>query len=665
MKKCAVLSVLLMVVCYVFAQVTFDRTPVIIKADNYYDYQIGGFNGYAIEKEQTTGNLFMTYMFKAHNSSRKQLYAYINPQGQIIHEGTLTDESLNEGYGSLAIDQNTGHAFFVWHDLTNDNSRMQIMITAIDPLNGFRYPCSLVFPSGNDLTYGWPVIYIGASPLENKRRIHVFANMEDGGNTAYCSRVKYAYADYDDSLFNGYSLDLVWNYSEFSYFNDAHNSLTQARPHPTFAVKDNRVVIGGYIYALEGITSPTNADSLLYAPHDTFFLVNENYGSGEFTTHTYNTARSIPSPVNSNGQIYPADQINYKIEHQGSSHVNMTFTDSRVQFPSIYACTFEEIGIPETRFNWPLTSYVKTVAFDFDTQSVFVKDLEPKGAHPQDGLLTIPWDFNEDEVPDSFDDQGNWEFQKIQYPYPHHNTDDSFHNAYLRQSNMNSNQVYATVWNDTRKAYEYYVNNDTTYQQFANTPEVYIAYSYGPETMGLGLDIMNAVPGDEHFEPELANLRPVNFHIAKEVDVVSPAGINRVNMMFLNDKQYGTFLIYPNDNAGADVMFASITFNNYVLANDPTIKPELVMLKQNYPNPFNPSTQIDFELKKTDHIKLSIYNIKGQLVKTLADDYLQSGSHTYTWNGEDQYGQRIGSGVYFYRLETSGYSQTKKMLLIK
>ncbi len=665
MKKSAAFLVLMLMLCFAFAQVTFDVNPVIIKANNYYDYQIGGYNGFAIEKEQATGNLFMTYMYKSSGSSqRKQMYAYINSQGQIIHDGTLTDDDQNEGFGSLAIDQNTGHAFFVWHRKNIENNLFEIMITAIDPENAYIYPFSTIYPAIDESSYTWPVIYIGTSPFDNKRRIHVFTNKQEydvsGG---YIRKVYYAYADFDDSLFNCNTLDLVWHYAEFPYFDAAQNSLTIARTYPTYAVKDNRVVVGGRITATEGISSPTNIDSLLFAPHDTFFLVNENYGEGNFTLYTYDTARSIPSPVNSDGQVFPADQSNYKIEHGSLYNVNMTFNESKVQFPAVYICTFDKENSLSYDSYWPLTSYVKNVAFDFNTQSLFIEDLEPTGDFPQDGLLTIPWDFDENGVPDSFDEQGNWEFQCLQFPSAHHCPEDMFSLGYLRQSNMNANHVAATVWNDTRKAYEYHENEDLNYQQFASSPEVYIAYSYGQGASGLGLDIMNAVPGDEHYSPELANLIPVYFHIAKEVDVVSPSA-NRINMMFLNDKSYGCNLIPGGLNPGADVMFASMTFNS-VSADDPVLKPEKVILQQNYPNPFNPSTQIAFELRKADHVNLRIYNVKGQLVKTLADNYLSAGSHSLTWNGEDQHGHQVGSGVYFYRLETSGQSLTKKMLLMK
>ncbi len=89
-------------------------------------------------------------------------------------------------------------------------------------------------------------------------------------------------------------------------------------------------------------------------------------------------------------------------------------------------------------------------------------------------------------------------------------------------------------------------------------------------------------------------------------------------------------------------------------------------LKQNFPNPFNPSTQIEFSLKKESVTKLSIYNILGQLVKTLVSEKLVEGKHSIQWNGTNEFGKQVSSGIYYYKISTeSGFTQTKKMILLK
>ena len=85
----------------------------------------------------------------------------------------------------------------------------------------------------------------------------------------------------------------------------------------------------------------------------------------------------------------------------------------------------------------------------------------------------------------------------------------------------------------------------------------------------------------------------------------------------------------------------------------------------NYPNPFNPETKIEYSIPSESKIELSIYNIKGQKVKTLIKGTQQSGSYSIIWDGKDENEKPVGSGLYFYKLKTKDKELTKKMLLLK
>ena len=89
------------------------------------------------------------------------------------------------------------------------------------------------------------------------------------------------------------------------------------------------------------------------------------------------------------------------------------------------------------------------------------------------------------------------------------------------------------------------------------------------------------------------------------------------------------------------------------------------VLRSNFPNPFNPSTTISFLLPKDANCTLEVYNIRGQKVKTLINETRFAGNHSVVWNGLDDNGQIVSSGLYFYRLTTPYSSQTNKMLLLK
>ncbi len=100
--------------------------------------------------------------------------------------------------------------------------------------------------------------------------------------------------------------------------------------------------------------------------------------------------------------------------------------------------------------------------------------------------------------------------------------------------------------------------------------------------------------------------------------------------------------------------------------NGPVVPTEIT-LHQNYPNPFNPSTTISFELntENTENTELIIYNMKGQKVKQLVRGQLSVGQHSFIWNGTDDKGKHVSSGIYLYKLRSGNYTSTKKMILMK
>jgi flagellar hook assembly protein FlgD len=98
------------------------------------------------------------------------------------------------------------------------------------------------------------------------------------------------------------------------------------------------------------------------------------------------------------------------------------------------------------------------------------------------------------------------------------------------------------------------------------------------------------------------------------------------------------------------------------------IMPEDYKLHPNYPNPFNPETNIRFEIPASpanSKVKLIVYNNLGMEVRTLINGIAVPGIHTVTWDGRNNYGGQMASGVYFLRLQTGTFHQTQKMLLVR
>lgn len=88
-------------------------------------------------------------------------------------------------------------------------------------------------------------------------------------------------------------------------------------------------------------------------------------------------------------------------------------------------------------------------------------------------------------------------------------------------------------------------------------------------------------------------------------------------------------------------------------------------LRQNYPNPFNPQTVIRYQLAASGMVQLKVYNLVGQEVKTLVSEFKSAGSHSVVWNGTDNHGREVSSGIYFHKLQIGENVEAKKMVLIK
>ncbi|MDA3813546.1 MAG: Ig-like domain-containing protein [Candidatus Cloacimonetes bacterium] len=95
------------------------------------------------------------------------------------------------------------------------------------------------------------------------------------------------------------------------------------------------------------------------------------------------------------------------------------------------------------------------------------------------------------------------------------------------------------------------------------------------------------------------------------------------------------------------------------------ILPVTTDLNQNYPNPFNPTTTINYSIIDAGRVRIEIFNIKGEKIRTLVDESKNVGYHSAVWNGRDNNGKSVASGMYFYNMVTDEYHKTRKMLLIK
>jgi hypothetical protein len=100
------------------------------------------------------------------------------------------------------------------------------------------------------------------------------------------------------------------------------------------------------------------------------------------------------------------------------------------------------------------------------------------------------------------------------------------------------------------------------------------------------------------------------------------------------------------------------------MAHEPEL-PTGYALSQNYPNPFNAETRIRFAVPEAGHVSLKVYNVTGQLVRELVDETMPAGSHSAVWNGRDEAGRELASGVYFCRMVAGSYAESIKMTFLR
>ena len=133
-----------------------------------------------------------------------------------------------------------------------------------------------------------------------------------------------------------------------------------------------------------------------------------------------------------------------------------------------------------------------------------------------------------------------------------------------------------------------------------------------------------------------------------------------------NFLEYGLQII-KNSNISYDIKIIMGELDYVQQMSDEILEniPSTFSLSQNYPNPFNPVTKLDYNLPLRSMVNISIYNVLGQEIKILVNGVKEYGYHSITWNGQDNLGKEMASGVYFARITSQGFTKTRKMLLVK
>ena len=561
---------------------TFTRTPISIMT-SYYDYMIGSYHSLPLQiiPDNAEGGYFMTYHGRRMASgTRRVFYSYISPQGEIIANNEISDQNLNEGYPTLAVDPVSGKPLYAWHGNFDADLEYEIKFASdafLDGITGlFHYQIIfdnpiIIDPPDGPITYDndfdWPTAVIGPSPIAGKRRIYVVATNSVTHSSYPVENPYIAYADFNEEDIEEGN-DLVWSYTSIPELNQWNVDMNWRRPfHSITCDNSGNLYYAGYhtAYANDGIT-PINEPDL-----DVFIC--PNYGQGTWrrvsssshlnmwnppTSPTDNTGYFVSpvtgQPYGDNGDIY------FGINNSG--HLNASVdNEGRVHVFAIWAFKNSD------DYYYPNYQYVKEFIFNPQTETFTIKDICPQ-KDPADTFNTTfcPWDL---EPPFGEVD----EFSNIapsnplivsDWPYPHwddtaHSDAMQFHYNNCKITNANEEGMMAAVWQNSERARRFNKFGDMQYLAYANTPEIWIAVSPDNGNTWSEPIILNNVD-----TPQFAGLKPMWVYPANKIKYIGMQEghkVGKLALMFYNDYTWGSNVITPPYHMnpdGGQVMFTEL-----------------------------------------------------------------------------------------------------------
>ncbi len=643
---------------------------------NYYDYMPGSYNSNPVRLQpDAMGGIYITYHARETAASTRRVYhAYIDANGNVTNIATIGTEDIHEGYAGIDIDPVTGDPFVSWHVNADPGTAQLECVLSYDLYHLgspglWKSPFIVIddnipSPLAPDDEFEWPYVFIGPSPDPAKRRVYIVAsNGTSSPATGDPSEnVMIAYANFDVADLNLQS-ELDWTYRTIPLLDNWHAGTPEwIRPAQACAVsEDGKIAFMGYTVT-EDATSPMT-DRL-------YVLLNENYGEGDFEYYDADYYHEVPNPLNQDGTPRFPDENGDPHEIYFSPylahHMNTIFTDGGTKLR--FLGNMNMMIYPDQWYPDLCLMYPKVYTYDIINNEFSFYELWIRGADPADGQVMLPWDLDEDGVVDNFDPDGYvmWEDG---WPIYHFDQNVAFHEGNFKITKNEDNGWLLGIWSEGLKSR--YGNGGVPggipvpgYEDWAEYPEIAIAISNdGGETWKEEI-IMNAKADDDNFALELDGMIPEYIYVGDKIEDIGD-GWGLVHLFFLDDNSYGSSIQGHGENIGGTMTYASIKIFFGTSSVDPTVTPSIISLSQNYPNPFNPNTTISYNLKEAGQVTLEVYNIKGQKVRTLVNEHKDVGRYNIEWNGKNDNKQSVSSGMYFYKMKSGVYTDTKKMILMK
>ena len=203
-------------------------------------------------------------------------------------------------------------------------------------------------------------------------------------------------------------------------------------------------------------------------------------------------------------------------------------------------------------------------------------------------------------------------------------------------------------------------------QDFVELKGYGLSVSYDPEVLAyVGTEVENSILGAGEFaEGQLVSNKDGLVSLVAYGDVGTEGDLG-LNLVFRSLREIEDSYIQIVDGELRDGNYGLNTLDNPVSVLIQT-RPEAYALRNNFPNPFNPETTLKYDLPDAGDVKLVVYNMLGQAVRTLVNEHKTAGRYAVQWDATNDRGQAMSSGIYFYRVQVEGeFTDVKKMLLLK
>ncbi|MDD4224409.1 MAG: FlgD immunoglobulin-like domain containing protein [Candidatus Cloacimonetes bacterium] len=668
--------------------------PPVFVTQSYYDYMIGGYHDLPLAEFSPglgSGRV-MTYHARrgSYSGLRKVYFSYVDAAGQLqTVVDPWQDVDVQMGYASLAWDQSTGKALYAWHESHDADTQLEVVFMhEHDPVSfpGIYSDRIPVFdppslPAGHENDeFVWPSIKTGPSPNPGMRRVYILGRNRlaaggVGGNVS--ENVLIAYADFNAAMLDALQ-PLNWSYTTIPALDAWHAEADTVvrRMCGSFAVGDDgRIYYAGY----HSSYYPDPYEDIDEPDLDVF--VCDNYGAG--TWQHYSHSSKIPSynPWNSwlmrhafyqgeppNQTAVPDDEIYYSIGSSG--HFNLLIDAGGVlHFPGLWFLT-----IGEDSYLNPDLFTVKEVVFDPDTQQFAIREVFPVAGTSSDDLWWMPWDTDGNLNYDNWPLSQEQPDMRFQFPFSHWDTEHMagtmmmmFAYNYLRLTGGGADGSMACLWQDSYKArmYNLHPADSLQYAAYEDDPEIFLALSSDQGAHWSEPAVLSGVAN-----PELAGMTPMWVYPSDALLPLATPGPTgdwkRLWLMFLDDHNWGAALPPSHEIDWGNVMYMALDLQ-FPTVSSPSeeIPPVAAPSLQAFPNPFAADCFLAVSLPAKSSAEITVYNLRGQALRHLHQGWLPAGEVRFSWDGRDDQGREVPSGLYLLRLDAGSLSATRRVARIK